>query len=162
VTAAASPLSPGVYFALLLLLEAATLGVFCALDTILFFCCWEFTLLPLYFLVSLWGIGAGRQAAAVRYFLVMLAGGVPLLFGLLALAFGRPPSGAAPVFDLPTLLARPLPERTTVPRLPAAAARFWRQGATGAAAHLAAAAGDGRAGGGDRACSSGSNSAPTA
>ena len=100
----------GVYFALLLLFEAATLGVFCALDTILFFACWEFTLLPLYFLVSLWGVGAGRQAAAVHYFLVMLTAGVPLLFGLLALAFGHG-DGATPVFDLPTLLATPLPER---------------------------------------------------
>jgi len=109
VRAAASPLAPGLYFALLLLLEAATLGVFCALDSILFFFCWEFTLLPLYFLVSLWGIGAGRQAAAVRYFLVMLAGGVPLLFGLLALVFGQAAGGAL-VFDLPTLLATPLPE----------------------------------------------------
>jgi formate hydrogenlyase subunit 3/multisubunit Na+/H+ antiporter MnhD subunit len=109
VRAAASPLAPGLYFALLLLLEAATLGVFCALDSILFFFCWEFTLLPLYFLVSLWGLGAGRQAAAVRYFLVMLAGGVPLLFGLLALVFGQAAGGAL-VFDLPTLLATPLPE----------------------------------------------------
>jgi NADH-quinone oxidoreductase subunit M len=111
VRAAASQIAPGVYFALLLLLEAATLGVFCALDTILFFACWEFTLLPLYFLVSLWGVGAGRQPAAVRYFLVMLAGGVPLLFGLLAAAFGHA-SGGAPVFDLPTLLATPLPVST--------------------------------------------------
>ncbi|MBL8409204.1 MAG: NADH-quinone oxidoreductase subunit M [Candidatus Accumulibacter phosphatis] len=103
---------PGVYFALLLLLEAATLGVFCALDSILFFCFWEFTLLPLYFLVSLWGLGAGRQAAAVRYFLVMLAGGVPLLFGLLALAFGHAELSGALRFDLPTLLATALPERT--------------------------------------------------
>jgi NADH-quinone oxidoreductase subunit M len=97
------------YFALLLLLEAATLGVFCALDTILFFFCWEFTLLPLYFLVSLWGVGNGRQAAAVRYFLVMLAGGVPLLFGLLA-AVLRAGERRSLAFDLPTLLATPLPE----------------------------------------------------
>ncbi|TMQ78582.1 complex I subunit 4 family protein [Candidatus Accumulibacter phosphatis] len=108
--AAAAP--PGVYFALLLLLEAATLGVFCALDSILFFCFWEFTLLPLYFLVSLWGLGAGRQAAAVRYFLVMLAGGVPLLFGILVLAFGHAEPSGALHFDLPTLLATALPERT--------------------------------------------------
>ncbi len=103
--------TPGIYFALLLLLEAATLGVFCALDTILFFCFWEFTLLPVYFLVSLWGVGAGRQAAAVRYFLVMLARGAPLLSGLLALALAQAGGGAL-VFDLPTLLARPLPERS--------------------------------------------------
>lgn len=99
--------SPRVHLALLLLLEAATLGVFCALDTVLFFSCWEFTLPPLYFLVSLGGQGSGRQAAAVRYFLVMLAGGVPLLFGFLSAAFGH---GGAPIFDLPRLLATPLPE----------------------------------------------------
>ena len=106
-----TPVAPGVYLALLLLLEAATLGVFCALDTILFFFCWEFTLLPLYFLVSLWGVAADRQAAAVRYFLVMLAAGVPLLFGLLAVAFGHAGEGEL-VFGLPTLLATPLPEQT--------------------------------------------------
>ncbi|WP_291993462.1 NADH-quinone oxidoreductase subunit M [Candidatus Accumulibacter sp. ACC003] len=109
VSATATPLPPGLYFALLLLLEAATLGVFCALDTILFFFCWELTLLPTYFLVSLWGVGAGRQTAAVRYFLVMLASGVPLLFGLLAVAFGHVAAGAPLAFDLPTLLATPLP-----------------------------------------------------
>ena len=98
----------GLYFALLLLLEAATLGVFCALDLILFFFCWELTLLPLYFLVSLWGVGSARQTAAVRYFFVMLGGGVPLFFGLLLTAFSHAGAGAL-VFDLPTLLAQPLP-----------------------------------------------------
>jgi len=48
----------------------------------------------------------------VRYFLVMLAGGVPLLFGLLALAFGHAEQSGALHFDLPTLLATALPERT--------------------------------------------------
>ncbi len=106
---ASAGVAPGVYFSLLFLLEAATLGVFCALDALLFYFCWESTLPPLYFLVSLWGLGAGRQTAAVRYFLVMLAGGVPLLFGLLAAAFGHG-KGGVPVFDLPSLLATPLPE----------------------------------------------------
>lgn len=101
--------APALYFALLLLFEAATLGVFCALDSILFFFFWELTLLPLYFLVSLWGTGAWRQAAAVRYFFVMLAGGVPLLFGILLLAFSHA-AGGAPVFDLPTLLGESLPQ----------------------------------------------------
>jgi NADH-quinone oxidoreductase subunit M len=101
--------APGLYFALLLMFEAATLGVFCALDSMLFFFCWELTLLPLYFLVSLWGVGGWRQTAAVRYFFVMLGGGVPLLFGILLLAFGHAAGGPL-VFDLPTLLANPLPK----------------------------------------------------
>jgi len=80
---------PQLYFSLLLLLQAVTLGIFCALDTILFFLFWELTLLPLYFLISLWGIGPDRRYAAVNYTLLMLAGGVPLLFGLLLLAFNH-------------------------------------------------------------------------
>lgn len=98
---------PRLYYSLLLLLETATLGVFCSLDTVLFFLFWELTLVPIYFLVSLWGIGANRRHAATKYTLVMLAGGVPLLFGFLVLAFGT--GQAAPVFDLPTLLALPRP-----------------------------------------------------
>lgn len=108
---------PRLYYSLLLLLETATVGIFCALDSVLFFLFWELTLVPLYFLVSLWGIGPNRRHAAIKYTLVMLAGGVPLLFGFLMLAFGA--AGAATdgvlVFDLPTLLLTPLP--TDVQRL---------------------------------------------
>lgn len=106
---------PRLYYSLLLLLESATLGIFCALDTVLFFLFWEFTLIPIYFLVSLWGIGPDRRYAAVRYTLLMLAGGVPLLFAFLVMAFnhadvagGDIPAGLA--FDYPTLLATPLPD----------------------------------------------------
>jgi NADH-quinone oxidoreductase subunit M len=99
---------PRLYYSLLLVLEAATLGIFCALDTVLFFLFWEATLVPLYFLVSLWGIGPRRRHAAMKYTLVMLAGGLPLLFGFVILAFGAATDGAL-VFDLPTLLAAPLP-----------------------------------------------------
>jgi NADH-quinone oxidoreductase subunit M len=98
---------PRLYYSLLLVLQAATLGIFCALDTVLFFLFWEATLVPLYFLVSLWGSGPHRRHAAMKYTLVMLAGGLPLLFGFVILAFGAGTGGAL-VFDLPTLLAAPL------------------------------------------------------
>jgi NADH-quinone oxidoreductase subunit M len=101
---------PRLYYSLLLLLATATLGVFCALDTILFFLFWELTLIPIYFLVSLWGIGPNRRHAATKYTLVMLTGGVAVLFGILVLAFGS--GQPAPVFDLPTLLMLPLPSET--------------------------------------------------
>jgi NADH-quinone oxidoreductase subunit M len=81
--------SPRLYFSLLLQLQLFTLGIFCALDTMLFFLFWELTLLPLYFLISLWGIGPNRRYAAVKYTLFMLAGGIPLLFGILLLAFNH-------------------------------------------------------------------------
>ncbi|RUM92700.1 MAG: NADH-quinone oxidoreductase subunit M [Thiothrix sp.] len=97
------------YFSMLLLLETATLGVFCALDTILFFFFWELTLVPLYFLISLWGVGPNRRYAAVKYTLFMLAGGVPLLFGFVLLAFNYASvHNGILAFDLPSLLATPL------------------------------------------------------
>lgn len=101
---------PRLYYSLLLLQAAATLGIFCALDVVLFFLFWELSLLPFYFLVSLWGIGPNRRYAATQYTLVMLAGGVPLLFGFLALIFGQ--AGAVAAFDLPTLLNSHLPHDT--------------------------------------------------
>lgn len=100
---------PRLYYSLLLLLQAATLGIFSALDTVLFFLFWELTLIPLYFLVSLWGIGPQRRHAAMKYTLVMLAGGVPVLFAFLVLAFAAGSDAGVLVFDLPTLLDTPLP-----------------------------------------------------
>lgn len=105
---------PKLYFALLLWLESATAGVFCALDLGLFFLFWELTLPPLYFLISLWGIGPQRRHAATKYTLFMLAGGVPLLLGfvLLALNHARETDLAAPLglsFDYFTLLETSIP-----------------------------------------------------
>ncbi|WP_434150964.1 complex I subunit 4 family protein [Methylocaldum gracile subsp. desertum] len=109
------------YLALTLLLESATLGVFCALDLALFFLFWELTLIPIFFLVSLWGIGPQRRYAASKYTLFMLAGGVPLLFGiiLLALNHAEQMGSSAPrglSFDYLTLLHVPVSEelRTAV------------------------------------------------
>jgi NADH-quinone oxidoreductase subunit M len=102
------------FYSLLLLLQSATLGIFCALDTVLFFLFWELALVPPYFLVSLWGIGPNRRYAAVKYTLFMLMGGVPLLFAFLLLAFNHAalagigiPGGLT--FDYPTLHQTPLP-----------------------------------------------------
>jgi NADH-quinone oxidoreductase subunit M len=105
---------PRLYYTLLLILQSATLGIFCALDTILFFLFWELTLVPTFFLISLWGIGPQRRYAAVKYTLMMLAGGVPLLFGFLLLAFNHAGLNAPDVpnglmFSYPDLLATPLP-----------------------------------------------------
>ena len=90
---------PRLYYTLLLLLESTIVGVFCALDTILFFLFWELTLIPLYFLISLWGVGANRRYAAVKYTMFMLVGGVPLLFGFLLLAFNHASVTASSIPD---------------------------------------------------------------
>jgi NADH-quinone oxidoreductase subunit M len=78
--------SPRLYFSLLLLLQMATLGIFCAVDVILFFVFWEMTLLPLYFLLGRWGVTADAGRVAARYVLLMLAGGVPLLLAFIVAA----------------------------------------------------------------------------
>ncbi|MBF0425383.1 MAG: NADH-quinone oxidoreductase subunit M [Magnetococcales bacterium] len=102
------------YYTLLLLLTAATLGIFFALDTILFIFCWEMTILPLYFMIALWGEGDLRRHAAAKYALMMVTGGIPLLFGILLLAFNH--ASVAPdgrlSFDMPRLLATPLSHET--------------------------------------------------
>lgn len=102
--------APRLHCSLLLGLQSATLGIFCALDTILFFLFWELTLVPLYFLVGRWGVVAGAAPAASRYFLIMLAGGVPLLFAFLILAASQ----VTPTFDLIQLLAAPLAKETQI------------------------------------------------
>ena len=57
------------YFALFLLLDAGMMGVFCALDFFLFYVFWEVMLLPMYFLIGIWG-GPRREYAAIKFFLV--------------------------------------------------------------------------------------------
>ncbi len=75
---------PPTYFALLLLVEAGVLGVFMALDLILFYICWELMLVPLFFLVGIWG-QRGGVAAAMKFFLFSLAGSLLMLLAIIAL-----------------------------------------------------------------------------
>jgi len=103
------------HFALLLALEGVTMGVFCAMDMLLFFLFWELTLAPIFFLIGLWGIGPKRRNAAIKYTLMMLSGGVPLLFAIIILAINHAnfTGGSVPLnlsFSLPVLLETPLPE----------------------------------------------------
>jgi len=72
------------FYAALLLLEAGLIGVFCAFDLLLFYVFFEFTLVPLFFLVGIWG-GPDRRRAAVKLFLYTLTGGLITLLGLAAL-----------------------------------------------------------------------------
>jgi NADH-quinone oxidoreductase subunit M len=72
------------YYRLLLILETGLLGVFVARDIVLFYVFFEFTLIPLFFLIGLWG-GHDRRHAAVKFFLFTLAGSVLTFLGLLAI-----------------------------------------------------------------------------
>jgi NADH-quinone oxidoreductase subunit M len=70
------------FMILFLLLEMGLLGVFLSLDLALFYIFWEFTLIPMYFLIGVWG-GDRRVYAAVKFFLYTFAGSVLMLVGIL-------------------------------------------------------------------------------
>jgi NADH-quinone oxidoreductase subunit M len=74
------------YFALLLLLNTGMMGVFVALDFFLFYVFWEVMLLPMYFLIGVWG-GPRREYAAIKFFLYTLLGSVLILLAMIALYF---------------------------------------------------------------------------
>ena len=74
------------YYVFLLLLETGMMGVFCALDFFLFYVFWEVMLVPMYFLIGIWG-GPRRLYAAIKFFLYTLAGSVVMLLAIIALYF---------------------------------------------------------------------------
>ena len=92
------------YFSLLLLLETGMLGVFTALDFVLFYVFWELMLLPMYFLIGVWG-GPRREYAAIKFFIYTLVGSVVMLVPLLAFYFYAPPD--VRTFDLLALATNP-------------------------------------------------------
>jgi NADH-quinone oxidoreductase subunit M len=75
---------PKLYFAMLMLLSVGMIGVFCALDLILFYVFWELVLVPMYFLINQWG-GVRRQYAAIKFFLYTFFGSVFMLVAIVAL-----------------------------------------------------------------------------
>jgi NADH-quinone oxidoreductase subunit M len=74
----------GVYFALVLLLEAGLFGTFTALNFVHWFIFWELSLIPAFFLVRIWG-GSGRARAAAQFFLYTMVGSIALLLSFLAI-----------------------------------------------------------------------------
>ena len=74
------------YYVLLLMLQTGMIGTFCALDFFLFYVFWEIMLVPMYFIIGIWG-GARKLYAAIKFFLYTLAGSVLMLLSILALYF---------------------------------------------------------------------------
>ncbi len=87
------------YFSLFLLLDAGMMGVFLSLDFFLFYIFWEVMLLPMYFLIGMWG-GPQRHYAAIKFFLYTLFGSVFMLLSMLALYYYTTPN----TFSLTTLI----------------------------------------------------------
>jgi len=99
------------YYVFLLLLQTGMLGVFISLDFILFYVFWEVMLVPMYFLIGVWG-GPRKLYAAIKFFLYTLFGSVLMLVGILALYFhnstglaaiGLPGLGNPATFDVTAL-----------------------------------------------------------
>jgi NADH-quinone oxidoreductase subunit M len=88
------------YYALLLMLDTGMMGVFVSLDFFLFYIFWEVMLLPMYFLIGIWG-GPRREYAAIKFFLYTLLGSVLILLAMLGLYY----YGPTPTFDMTKLAA---------------------------------------------------------
>src|SRR5271168_1849299 len=88
------------YYILLLLLQTGMLGVFMSLDFVLFYVFWDVMLVPMYFLIGVWG-GDRRLYAAIKFFLYTLAGSVLMLLAILAIYYYRN------TFDVRAILEHP-------------------------------------------------------
>ncbi|MCB8946101.1 MAG: NADH-quinone oxidoreductase subunit M [Ardenticatenaceae bacterium] len=86
------------YYIFMLLLETGMLGVFLAQDLFLFYIFWEFTLVPMYFLIGIWG-GAERVYASIKFFLYTMAGSLLMLLAILYMGITND------TFSLPELIA---------------------------------------------------------
>ena len=93
------PHNPKAFLALMLILETGMNGTFVAQDLILFFVFFELVLLPMYFMIGVWG-GENRQYASIKFFLFTLFGSALMILGFLALFFK-----AGNTFDIPELIA---------------------------------------------------------
>jgi len=87
------------FMAFFLLLEVGMVGVFLAQDLFLFYIFWEFTLVPMYFLIGIWG-GARRMYAAIKFFLYTMAGSILMLLAILWLGL------RGDTFSVPDLIAQ--------------------------------------------------------
>jgi NADH-quinone oxidoreductase subunit M len=92
------------FYAALLILQSGVIGVFCAFDAVLFYVFFEFTLIPLFFLIAIWG-GPQRRYAAVKFFLYTLAGSLVTLLGLITLIGYAAKGGLTSPCSLPELAA---------------------------------------------------------
>ena len=96
------------YYCFFLLLQSGMLGVFMALDFLLFYVFWEVTLVPMYFIIGVWG-GPRKLYAAIKFFLYTLFGSVLMLLGILALYFHHHNQFGFYTFDIVALMKMTVP-----------------------------------------------------
>jgi NADH-quinone oxidoreductase subunit M len=91
------------YYIMYLFLVTGMMGVFCAIDLFLFFIFWEVMLLPMYFLIGIWG-GPRREYAAIKFFLYTLFGSVFILVTIIAVYFSSTDPNYTHTFNLISLI----------------------------------------------------------
>jgi NADH-quinone oxidoreductase subunit M len=91
------------YYAMLLLLQTGMIGVFISLDFFLFFVFWEVVLIPMYFIIGIWG-GARKLYAAIKFFLYTMVGSVLMLLGIFTLYFQHHQQFGFYTFDIQSLI----------------------------------------------------------
>ena len=96
------------YYAMFLLLQVGMLGVFVSLDFFLFYVFWELVLIPMYFIIAIWG-GERKLYAAIKFFLYTAAGSVLMLLGILVLYFNYAHQYGTYTFEIEKLMALSLP-----------------------------------------------------
>jgi NADH-quinone oxidoreductase subunit M len=96
------------YYAMFLLLQTGMIGVFVALDFFLFFVFWEAVLVPMYFIIGVWG-GPRKLYAAIKFVLYTLAGSVLMLLGILTLYFQHYQQFGSFTFEIAELMKLTLP-----------------------------------------------------
>jgi NADH-quinone oxidoreductase subunit M len=95
----------------MLLLEAAMIGVFISLDLFLFYVFWDAMLIPMYFLIGIWGYDR-RIYASLKFLLYTMAGSVLMLLAIIWIAYYHRAATGLPSFDLADLLAMDIPRAT--------------------------------------------------
>jgi NADH-quinone oxidoreductase subunit M len=95
----------------MLLLEASMIGVFCALDVFLFYIFWDFVLIPMYFLIGIWGYDQ-RIYAAIKFILYTMAGSVLMLVAIIGVSWVHHSVTGEYSFDLLKLYDLSIPEST--------------------------------------------------
>jgi NADH-quinone oxidoreductase subunit M len=101
------------YYAYFLILQSGMLGVFMSLDFFLFYVFWEVMLVPMYFIIGIWG-GPRKLYAAIKFFLYTLVGSVVMLLSILTLFFRHQEQFGAYTFNIVELMKVNLPLETQI------------------------------------------------
>src|SRR2546422_566161 len=96
------------YYAMFLIMQTAMIGVFISLDFFLFYVFWELVLVPMYFIIGVWG-GPRKLYAAIKFFLYTLAGSVLMLLGILTLYFQYHAQFGTYTFEISELMKLDMP-----------------------------------------------------